>query len=75
MVKNQINVQDQFLNTLRRYKISVCVKLITGEEFSGLIKAFDNFSLILDGDIDRLIYKHAISIIIPSKKIDIFHEA
>jgi len=68
MPRNQINVQDQFLNKVRRERILVNVQLTTGKELEGYITSFDNFSLILKSSTDQLIYKHAISCISPSDK-------
>ena len=77
MPKSQINVQDQFLNKVRREKILVSVQLTTGKELEGYITSFDSFSVILKGSTDQLIYKHAISCISPydkSAKFDTFSE-
>lgn len=66
------NVQDDFLNDIRKNKVSVTVFLVNGVKLQGLITWFDNFSLLLrrDGH-TQLIYKHAISTIMPSTPIDI----
>ncbi len=61
VTKTQINVQDQFLNQFRRDRNRVVVELISGQKLEGIILGFDNFSLILRGDSDHLVYKHAIS--------------
>lgn len=65
------NVQDEFLNNLRKNKISVTVFLVNGVKLQGLITWFDSFSLLLrrDGH-TQLIYKHAISTIMPSSAVD-----
>lgn len=65
------NVQDDFLNNLRKNKISVTVFLVNGVKLQGLITWFDSFSLLLrrDGH-TQLIYKHAISTIMPSSAVD-----
>ena len=68
MVKNQINIQDQFLNRMRKERITVIIELITGEKIEGLITSFDNFSLIIKSENERLIYKHAISSVSPREK-------
>jgi host factor-I protein len=70
MIKNQINIQDQFLNRLRRDRSHVVVELITGQKLEGVIQSFDNFCFVLRGDADQLIYKHAISSINPGKRLD-----
>ena len=71
MDKNQ-NLQDVFLNTARRQHISVTLFLLNGVKLQGLITWFDNYSILLkrDGHI-QLIYKHAVSTIMPSTDIDL----
>ena len=66
------NVQDDFLNNIRKNKISVTVFLVNGVKLQGLITWFDSFSLLLrrDGH-TQLIYKHAISTIMPLSLIHI----
>ena len=66
------NLQDVFLNTARRQNISVTVFLINGVKLQGLITWFDNYSILLkrDGHI-QLIYKHAVSTIMPATAIDL----
>ncbi len=70
MIKNQINIQDQFLNRIRRDRKHVMVELTTGRKIEGVILSFDNFCIVLRGDGDQLVYKHAISTISPGEKID-----
>ena len=70
MVKNQINIQDQFLNRVRRDRNRVTVELISGQKIEGMIMGFDNFSLILRAEGDQLIYKHAISFISLGEKME-----
>jgi host factor-I protein len=70
MIKNQINIQDQFLNRVRRDRIRVTVELMNGEKIEGIMTSFDNFSLILRGEADQLIYKHAISSISLGEKLE-----
>ena len=66
------NLQDVFLNTARRQHISVTVFLINGVKLQGLITWFDNYSILLkrEGHI-QLIYKHAVSTIMPATTIDL----
>jgi host factor-I protein len=67
-----INLQDVFLNQVRRAKLLVTVYLTNGFQFKGIIKGFDNYVVILDCDgRQNLVYKHAISTVIPSKPISI----
>jgi host factor-I protein len=78
MVKVKINIQDQFLNNVRREKADVTIKLENGEEMNGVLKAFDNFCMVLkSGENYHLIYKHAVSFVRPSyplKKFDAIYE-
>jgi len=70
MMKNQINVQDQFLNRIRRDRSHVTIELTTGRKIEGVIVSFDNFCLVLRGENDHLVYKHAISSISPGEKLE-----
>jgi len=69
-MKNQINIQDQFLNRIRRDRNQVTVELINGTKIEGVIHSFDNFCIVLRGETDQLVYKHAISTISPGKKLE-----
>ncbi len=70
MMKTQINIQDQFLNRIRRDRSYVIVELTTGRKIEGIILGFDNFCLILRGEADQLVYKHAICSISPGEKLE-----
>ena len=72
MSQDTQDVQSDFLNDLRKNKVSVTVFLVNGVKLQGIITWFDNFSLLLrrDGH-TQLIYKHAVSTIMPSTPIDI----
>ncbi len=71
-----MNLQDVFLNQARKEKISVTVFLTNGYQFKGLVKGFDNFTVILDCDgKQNLVYKHAMSTIVPAKHISILESA
>jgi len=66
MSKQIVNVQDQFLNRIRRERIRVTIDLVSGSCGEGMVTSFDNFCLILnDGYTSHLIYKHAVSMISP----------
>ena len=67
-----LNVQEDFLNDLKKNKVSVTVFLINGVKLQGIITWFDENSLLLrrDGH-TQLIYKHAVSTIMPSTAVDI----
>jgi len=67
--KNQ-NLQDKFLNKIRKEKMSVTVFLVNGVKLQGIITWFDNFSMLLRRDShSQLIYKHAISTIMPASPV------
>ena len=65
------NLQDQFLNLLRKNKIPVTMFLVKGVKLQGIVTWFDNFSILLrrDGQ-SQLVYKHAVSTIMPSVPVD-----
>lgn len=68
----QLNLQDVFLNQARKDKIPVTVYLTNGFQFKGMVLGFDPYVVILDCEgKQNLVYKHAISTIIPSKSISI----
>lgn len=69
--KNQ-NVQDVFLNKIRKEKASVTVFLVNGVKLQGIVTWFDNFSVLLKRDSHvQLVYKHAISTIMPAGPISL----
>ena len=70
MMKNQMNIQDQFLNRIRRDRKHVVIELTTGHKMEGVILSFDNFCIIVRGQADQLVYKHAICSISPGEKIE-----
>lgn len=66
------NMQDVFLNQLRKNEVFVTVFLLNGFQLKGLIKSYDNFTVLLESDgKQHLIYKHAISTFAPTKRIEI----
>lgn len=70
--KNQ-NVQDVFLNNIRKQKTPVTIFLINGVKLQGIVTWFDNFSVLLRRDAhSQLVYKHAISTIMPAQPIQLF---
>jgi host factor-I protein len=67
-----INIQDVFLNQLRKNSIFVTVFLLNGFQLKGIIKSYDNFTVLLESDgKQQLIYKHAISTFVPAKSVAI----
>ncbi len=73
--KNQ-NVQDVFLNYCRKQKTPVTIFLVNGVKLQGIITWFDNFSVLLRRDAhSQLVYKHAISTVMPAHPIQLFETA
>lgn len=69
-MSKSINLQDVFLNQVRKEKTMVTIFLTNGFQLKGLVKGFDNFILILDSEgKQQMIYKHAISTMVPAKPI------
>ena len=67
------NVQDVFLNHIRKNKVQVTVFLVNGVKLQGIISWFDNFSVLLRRDSHvQLVYKHAISTVMPGVAIQLF---
>ncbi len=75
MGKSQVNLQDIFLNQMRKEKIPVTMYLVNGARISGTIKGFDNFVILLKHENQQLVYKHAISTIIPEKPVELLDPA
>ena len=68
--KQQSNLQDIFLNNARKDKLQLTIHLLNGFQLKGIVKGFDNFTVILECDNKQmLIYKHSISTITPAKPI------
>jgi host factor-I protein len=69
------NLQDHFLNTARREHIPLTLFLVNGFQIKGLVRGFDNFTVVVDSDgKQQLIYKSAISTIVPSKHVPLKEE-
>lgn len=70
-----VNIQDYYLNQLRKDHVSVTVFLTNGFQLRGVIKAFDNFTVLLETEgKQQLIFKHAISTFAPVKNINLDYE-
>lgn len=70
-----VNIQDHYLNLLRKDRIAVTVFLTNGFQLRGNIKGFDNFTVLLDTEgKEQLIYKHAISTFVPAKNVDLLEK-
>mgnify|MGYP001587618013 FL=1 len=72
MEERSQNVQEAFLNAIRKEKIAVTVFLINGVKLQGIVTWFDNFSLLLKRESHvQLVYKHAVSTIMPTEPVDL----
>ncbi|MFY9113931.1 MAG: RNA chaperone Hfq [Dethiobacteria bacterium] len=72
MNKTGINLQDTFLNQARRENLPMTVFLINGYQIKGTVRSFDNFTILLEVDgKQQLVYKHAVSTIIPARNISL----
>lgn len=71
-MRQGVNLQDNFLNKARRGNITITVYLVNGYQIKGNVKGFDNYTIVLKSDDkQQMIYKHAISTIIPSQEIEL----
>ena len=71
MQKTQ-NLQDAFLNYIRREKIPVTLFLMNGFQLRGIVRSFDNFVVLIDADgRQQMIYKHAISTVAPARPVSL----
>tara|TARA_Y200000002_G_scaffold33148_1_gene24408 strand:+ start:4376 stop:4600 length:225 start_codon:yes stop_codon:yes gene_type:complete len=68
MTKSQI-LQEPFLNTLRKEKIPVSIYLVNGIKLQGQVDSFDQYVIILKNTVNQMVYKHAISTIVPAKTV------
>jgi host factor-I protein len=70
------NVQDVFLNHIRKNKVPVTIFLVNGVKLQGIVTWFDNFSVLLRRDAhSQLVYKHAISTVMPATPVQLFEPA
>lgn len=71
-----VNLQDMFLNVLRRDNTFVTIYLVNGFQLKGIVRGFDNFTIILDADgKQQMIYKHAVSTIVPARPVNLMAES
>ena len=63
------SLQDPFLNALRREKIPVSIYLVNGIKLQGQIDSFDQFVVLLKNSVSQMVYKHAISTVVPSRNV------
>ncbi|MDW8479411.1 MAG: RNA chaperone Hfq [Xanthomonadales bacterium] len=63
------SLQDPFLNTLRRERVPVSVYLVNGIKLQGTIESFDQFVIVLRNNVNQMVYKHAISTVVPARNV------
>jgi host factor-I protein len=63
------SLQEPFLNTLRKERIPVAIFLVNGIKLQGTIESFDQFVIVLNNNINQMVYKHAISTIVPARNV------
>ena len=68
MAKGQ-SLQDPFLNILRKEKVPVSIYLVNGIKLQGQVDSFDQFVVLLKNSVNQMVYKHAISTIVPGRNI------
>ncbi|WP_062105003.1 RNA chaperone Hfq [Bacillus niameyensis] len=74
-MKPSVNIQDQFLNQLRKEAIPVTLFLLNGFQLRGLVKGFDNFTVLFETEgKQQLVFKHAISTFSPQRNVPINFE-
>ena len=63
------SLQDPFLNVLRKERVPVSIYLVNGIKLQGQVESFDQFVLLLKNSVSQLVYKHAISTIVPARNV------
>jgi host factor-I protein len=72
MNKSQMNLQDNFLNLVRKESVPVTVYLVSGVQLKGMVRGFDSFTIILEsqGRSTQLVYKHAMASVVPARPVN-----
>lgn len=73
MAKTQ-SLQDPFLNALRKERVPVSIYLVNGIKLQGTIDSFDQFVVLLKNSVNQMVYKHAISTVVPARNVSVFDE-
>ena len=71
MDKKSTHLQDEFLNQLRKEHVSVSIYLMNGIKLQGNIESFDQYAILLKNTVSQLVYKHAISTIVPARMVNL----
>lgn len=70
-MKSSLNLQDVFLNQVRKEHVPITIFLVNGFQIKGMVKGFDSYIIVIESDgKQQMIYKHAISTILPSKPVN-----
>lgn len=71
-MKAALNLQDIFLNQVRKEKTQITIFLVSGYQIKGYVKGFDSYTIVMDSEgKQQMIYKHAVSTIIPAKPVNL----
>lgn len=70
MAKGQ-SLQDPFLNALRRERVPVSIYLVNGIKLQGQVESFDQFVILLKNTVSQMVYKHAISTVVPARPVQL----
>ena len=73
MPKGQ-SLQEPFLNALRRERVPVAIYLVNGIKLQCQVESFDQFVVLLKNSVSQMIYKHAISTVVPARNVNVFDE-
>ena len=68
------HLQDPYLNALRKERVPVAIYLVNGIKLQGQIESFDQFVVLLKNSVSQMIYKHAISTVVPARNVRVFDE-
>lgn len=77
MQKNQLSLQDLFLNQVRKEHMPVTVYLMSGVQLKGTVRGFDAFTILLESPMNRvnqIVYKHAVASVVPASHVEIQYE-
>ena len=73
MSKGQ-SLQEPFLNALRRERVPVAIYLVNGIKLQGQVESFDQFVVLLKNSVSQMIYKHAISTVVPARNVSVYDD-
>jgi len=71
MVNKAQFLQEPFLNELRRERVPVSIYLVNGIKLQGTIDSFDQFVIVLKSSVNQMVYKHAISTVVPNRNVEV----